>query len=48
METALQTKELPTEGGRAAVSQMRRSWAGARDVSAEFQEDAAAQYLRLC
>lgn len=40
-------KELPTEGGKVAVSQ-KRSQAGASDVNAELQEDAAAQHLRLC
>jgi len=39
--------DLSTQGGRAAILQTRRNWAGARDVNAEFQEDAAAQYLRL-
>lgn len=47
-EDSTAEKRLPTEGESTAVSQTRRSQAGARDVSTEFQEDAAAQHLRMC
>lgn len=47
-EDSTAEKQLPTEGERATISQTGRSQAGARDVNIEFQEDAAAQHLRMC